>query len=115
VIGAEVYWTDDQGVEYAGIVSSVSILNGEPTLQINDIAVDVTKLTKHGTYNQLSDLVGTIVSWKDEASGAELYGTVKSVTEKDGNKYVVIAGPKVTLDKVTRCSARRRPHKEVER
>jgi flagellar basal-body rod modification protein FlgD len=101
LIGAEVYWTDDYGVAYAGTVKSVSIVNGEPQLQINDTAVDITQLTQHDDYSKASDLVGTIVAWKDEATGIELIGTVTSTAEKDGKTYVVIAGPKITLDKVT--------------
>lgn len=101
MIGAEVYWTDDQGVLYAGVVQSVSIINGEPKLQINDSAVDLSKLTQHENYNKPTDLVGTTVGWKDEATGTELSGTVASVKEVDGKTYVVIAGPRITLDKVT--------------
>jgi len=101
MIGAEVYWKDDSGVIYSGIVKSVAISDGTPKLQINDSAVEIDKLTKHEDYTKASELVGTEVSWTDEASGIELTGEVTSTTTVDGKTYVVIAGPQVTLDKIT--------------
>lgn len=101
MIGAEVYWTDDNGIPYAGIVKSVSIVSGEPKLQINDTAVEITKLTKHDKYTKPEDLVGSEVSWTDTASGTELSGAVTATKVVDGKTYVVIAGPKVDLDKIT--------------
>jgi flagellar basal-body rod modification protein FlgD len=102
MIGAEVYWTDPAtGIEYGGIVQSVSIVNGEPKLQISDVAVDITTLTEHGNYTTATDLIGTEVSWKDDASGVTLSGTVKSAKTVDGKTYVIIAGPQVELKDVT--------------
>ncbi len=101
MIGAEVYWTDDNGIMYAGVVKSVSIMNGEPKLQINDTAVELSALTKYPNYSDPTSLIGSDVSWKDATTGVELSGTVADIAEKDGKKYAVIAGPKITLDKVT--------------
>lgn len=101
MIGAEVFWTDDNGIPYAGVVKSVSIASGVPKLQINDSAVDITTLTKHSSYANPSELIGTEVKWKDNTSGAELSGTVNSVKTVEGKTYVVVAGPAVALDKVT--------------
>jgi flagellar basal-body rod modification protein FlgD len=101
MIGAEVYWTDDQGIPYAGVVKSVSIVAGEPRLQINDSAVDIATLTKHSNYSTPAALIGTEVSWKDAVSGIELSGIVASIKEVEGKTYVVVAGPQVTLDKIT--------------
>ncbi len=101
LIGAEVYWTDDYGMEYGGIVQSVSIVNGQPRLQINDAAVDISTLTRSEKYTTATDLIGTVVGWKDAASGIELSGTVKSAKTVDGKTYVIIAGPQVSLDQVT--------------
>ncbi|MDR7865460.1 MAG: flagellar hook capping FlgD N-terminal domain-containing protein [Sporomusaceae bacterium] len=101
MIGAEVYWTDDKGIQYAGVVKSVSIVNNEPKLQINDTAVELSALTKYPEYSDPTSLIAKDVSWQDAISGIELSGTVASIAEKDGKKYAVIAGPKITLDKVT--------------
>jgi len=102
MIGAEVYWQDGSGVIYSGIVKSVTITDGTPKLQINDSAIEIDKLTQHEKYDKASDLVGTTVSWLDAASGIELSGEVTGTTTVDGKIYVVIAGPAITLNKVTR-------------
>ncbi len=101
MIGAEVYWTDSSGVAYAGIVKAVTITDGTPKLQINDSAVDISKLTTYDKYDNASDLVGTTVSWQDASTGLELSGNVTGIKTVDGTTYVVIAGPTVTLDQVT--------------
>lgn len=45
MIGAKVYWADDQGNEQFGVVSAVRITNGKPSLVVGDVNVSLDKVT----------------------------------------------------------------------
>lgn len=45
MIGNQVKWTDDYGEEQAGIVSSVRITDGKPSLVVGDVNVALEKIT----------------------------------------------------------------------
>lgn len=45
MIGANIAWKDDKGSEHTGLVSSVKITNGQPSLMVGDVNVSLDQVT----------------------------------------------------------------------
>lgn len=103
MIGTVVSWAGSAGQEYAGVVSAVRVVNGEPKLIVGDMGVDPSTVV--GVSNASEDLkkatemIGDTIKWKD-AKGTEYSGKVEAVQIINGLPYLIVGNQAVSLDQV---------------
>ncbi|EGO63153.1 flagellar hook capping FlgD N-terminal domain-containing protein [Acetonema longum] len=103
MIGTVVSWAGSAGEEYAGVVSAVRIVNGQPKLIVGDMGVDpgtvVGVSNASEDLKKATDMIGDTIKWKDK-KGTEYSGKVEAVQIINGLPYLIVGNQAVSLDQV---------------
>lgn len=105
LIGAEVQWTDSAGNVLSGTVTAARMYNGAAQVMVGDTAIDVSKVsvvqaTPTSSYLSYISLVGTNVSWIDNAGKVQT-GTVDGIiVNADGSINLSIGDQIVNVSRV---------------
>lgn len=112
LIGKNVQWADGAGKLQSGIVSSVTMVDGEPNLQIGDETVPLAKisnisesfsssdyLTQMTAVNQAIATIGKSIQWVDDA-GKTQSGIVTAVKVIQGVPSLMVGDTAVPLANV---------------
>ena len=112
LIGKSVQWADESGRLQVGVVSSVTMIAGEPNLQVGDNTVPLAKvsdisesfsssdyLTQMTAVNQAIATIGKNIQWVDDA-GKTQSGIVTAVKVIQGVPSLMVGDTSVPLANV---------------
>lgn len=86
MIGKTIGWTGDDAALHGGVVQSVTIVNGQPQLVVNEPFLDKDS---NGNYVFYSDPTGRNIQWTDN-DGNVYHGYVAEVSMVNGQPQIVV-------------------------
>lgn len=115
MIGSKVFWTDSSTAkEMSGVVSSVRVVSGEPTLVVGNTSIELSKITgvEAQTTNHASTrvaealaeantMIGMKVTWTDSTTAKPISGLVLGAKVVDGEAKLLIGDTYIDMNKVT--------------